>query len=77
MLALNMRSANGEIEVDLVVSEADRFLELRRNAIGISIRHEFWVASLDDLISMKRKAGRPQDLTDIAALEDIRRRSLR
>ena len=75
MLALNFRTPDGSIEVDLLVSEADRFEHLRARAVKVTLDHRtFLVASIDDLVEMKRRAGRPQDLLDIAQLEDIQRR---
>jgi len=75
MLALSFRSPEGLIEVDLLVSEANRFDELRQRATRVEIGgHVFWVAHIDDLIDMKVKAGRPQDLLDADALRHIKRR---
>ena len=76
MLALNFRTPDGSIEVDLLVSESDRFESLRERAIGVTLdQRTFYVASIDDLIAMKQKAGRPQDLLDIAQLQAIKKRA--
>jgi hypothetical protein len=76
MLALNFRSPDGSVEVDLLVSESDRLAELKQRALSIKLdERTFFVASIDDLITMKKRAGRPQDLFDIAQLEDIQLRS--
>lgn len=75
MLPLTFRSQDGSVEVDLLVSESDRFDVLRSRAIAVVLDHRtFLVASIDDLIEMKRRAGRPQDLLDIAQLQDIQKR---
>lgn len=75
MLALNFRTPDGSTEVDLLVSESDKFEELRRNAVKIVIdQRTFFVASIDDLIAMKEAAGRPQDLLDVAELRAIKMR---
>ena len=75
MLALNFRTPDGSTEVDLLVSESEQFTALRERAVKVVIdQRTFFVASIDDLIAMKRKAGRPQDLLDIAQLQDIQQR---
>ena len=74
MLALSFRSPDGSAEVDLLVGETSRFAGLRERAIHVELDgREYYVASLDDLIAMKRDAGRPQDLLDIEILERIKR----
>lgn len=75
MRALNFRSEDGFVEVDLLVAESDRLDSLKERATAVEFRGKtYFVASLDDLIAMKRAAGRPQDLLDIRELEEIRKR---
>lgn len=75
MLALSFRSPDGYAEVDLLVGEAGRFDELERRATRVEIAgHVFQVAHIDDLIAMKRRAGRPHDLVDVEELQRIRDR---
>jgi hypothetical protein len=63
------------VEVDLLVSESDRLDELRQRAARVTLdSRTFFIASIDDLIAMKERAGRPQDLLDIAQLNDIKQR---
>ncbi len=76
MLALNFRSPDGGTELDFLVSESDRFDELRQRAVKVAVDgRTFFVASIDDLITMKEQAGRPQDLLDVAQLRDIKART--
>jgi hypothetical protein len=76
MLALNFRTPDGSTEVDLLVSESNRLDALRRRAVAITVDgRKFFVASIDELIEMKRLAGRPQDLLDIVQLQDIKKRT--
>jgi hypothetical protein len=49
-----------------------RSLEARASVLTVS-SHEVKVISKDDLIAMKREAGRPKDLADIAALTEAER----
>ena len=77
MLALNFRTPDGTTEVDLLVAESGRFEQLRMRAIPVTVEErKFYVASIDDLIEMKKRAGRPQDLLDVAQLEAIKQRSI-
>ena len=75
MLALNFRTADGSTEVDLLVGESEAFDELRQRAVKVTIdQRTFLVASIDDLIAMKERAGRPGDLLDVTELRNIRKR---
>lgn len=76
MLALNFRSEDGYVEIDLLVAESGRFDALKEKATTVEFRGKtYFIAALDDLIAMKRAAGRPQDMLDIQELEEIRKRT--
>jgi len=56
---------------------ARAFTEMRESALVVDLDgNEVAIVSLDDLIRMKRAAGRPSDLDDIAALTEVERRGL-
>lgn len=65
-----METAGGGLDLFGDVPGAPAYADLRERSLavelagGLTIR----VAGLDDLIRMKERAGRPQDLDDIAAL---------
>ena len=62
-------------EVDLFVEHPIDFNELWNRSEVIELtRTVVRIASIPDLIYLKRLAGRPQDLADIEALEAILRR---
>lgn len=60
-------------EVDLFVEEPFDFEAVYSRALRAVVGGtEISVPGLDDLLSMKRAAGRPKDLEDVLALEEIR-----
>lgn len=63
-------------EVDIFVEPPIPFEELRARARIFAVEGlDVPVASIEDLIRMKRIAGRPKDAEDIAALQAIARKS--
>ena len=57
------------LDLEEVAGAPGSFDELRRRALVVELDGiEIPVAGLDDLVRMKRAAGRPQDLIDIGAL---------
>lgn len=66
-----LSTPHGDIDVLHDAPGAAPFPQLRKRALSITLGdRSILIASRDDLITMKRAAGRPLDLADIAALTE-------
>lgn len=66
---LKLATAAGDLDIVNGAPGAPPYDDLRGRAVEVEVRGvRIPMASLDDLIAMKRAAGRPRDLRDIAEL---------
>ena len=66
---LTLDTPLGSIDLLVDPAGADRYEAMRERALVVDLGDvEFRVASVEDLLSMKRAAGRPQDIADVDAL---------
>ena len=71
---LTLETVEGSLDLLAAPPGAPEYEELKANAEPIEIdERTIHVASIEDMVAMKRAAGRPRDLEDIEALEEIRR----
>jgi hypothetical protein len=69
-------SVHPDLEVDLFVEEPFDFDEAYARALCVPLeRTTITLISLDDLLALKRRANRPLDHQDVAALESLRSQS--
>jgi len=75
---LTLTTRDGDIDLLVDPDGSPGYDVLRRNASRIDLDGiSVLVASIEDMIAMKRAAGRPQDLVDLESLEIARRRRRR
>ena len=73
---LTLTTRDGDIDLLADPPGSPGYTSLRRKATAIELDGDtVLVASIDDLIAMKRAAGRPQDLVDLESLEVAKRRA--
>jgi hypothetical protein len=69
---LKLATSVGDLDILDAALGAPPYEDLRERAIEVEVRGTpIRIASLDDLIAMKRASGRPQDLRDIAELAGL------
>ncbi len=74
MQILTLDTDEGPLDLLVQPSGSPRYAELRGRAEALEIGGQpVHVASLEDLIAMKRAAARGKDLLDLAELEEIAR----
>lgn len=74
MLVFSLRPETGVPMVDLFLEHPIPFDPLWARSVLTTLRGvQVRVASIEDLITLKRMAGRPEDLGDIEALLEIKR----
>lgn len=71
LIAWNFININNPTEsVDILLTEDLNKIKTKDIKLG---RHKIKIVSIPDLIKMKRKSNRPQDLEDIKALEKLKK----
>jgi len=71
LIAWSFYNAANPIEVvDVVLTEDLRKIQTRTLKVG---KYSLRIASIDDLIKMKLKSARPQDLADVEALKTLKK----
>lgn len=69
-----LHTRHGQIHILKEPKGARAFDEMRERALVVDLDgNDVAIVSLDDLIRMKRAAGRPRDLDDIATLTEVER----
>jgi Nucleotidyltransferase of unknown function (DUF6036) len=69
-----LQTRHGQIHILKEPKGARAFDEMRKRALVVDLDGtDVAIVSLDDLIRMKRAAGRPRDLDDIATLTEVER----